>query len=266
MDYQPLVSIIMPAYNCEKYITQAVRSVKEQTYQNWELIIIEDCSSDRTWEIVQNFANENIFVYRNEKNVGVAQTRNRGVELAKTDWIAFLDSDDIWTPDKLEKQIGLLNQEKNALMFFTASAFMTESGERLKYVLHIPKIITQKQLLKQNLISCSSVLVKKQLVQQHPFPVGILIHEDFAVWLEILKEVPFAFGLDEPLLIYRLSSTSKSGNKLKAAKMNWNTYHYVGQNPLNAAYNMLWYTLNGIKKYWRIEKTKHESVLYQSTV
>ncbi len=249
MDIQPLISIVMPAYNCEKYIIQAVNSVKEQTYRNWELIIIEDVSTDCTWSVIENLANDKIHVYRNKTNCGVAQTRNRGIELALGVWVAFLDSDDLWAPCKLEKQVALINQKGDAQLLFTGSAFVTETGTKLNYVLHVPEKITQKKLIKQNLISCSSVLVRTKLLKQYPMPPVRLIHEDFAVWLQILGEIPFAYGIDEPLLIYRISSASKSGNKIKAAKMNWNTYQYVKLGTLRSIYFMVIYTLNGLKKY-----------------
>lgn len=249
MELQPLVSIVMPAYNCEKFIEEAVASVEAQTYKNWELIIVEDKSTDHTWEIANGFENEKIRIYQNEKNCGVAKTRNRGVALARGNWIAFLDSDDIWRKDKLEKQIAFLSQKKEARLIFTASAFMDENGKMKSYILHVPDRITRKQLLKQNLISCSSVLVKRELLRRYPFPERKVIHEDFVVWLQVLADGSFANGIDEPLLTYRLSETSKSGNKIKAAAMNWNAYRFVGLTPIIALYYMVWYALNGIKKY-----------------
>lgn len=249
MELQPLVSIVMPAYNCEKFIEEAVASVEAQTYKNWELIIVEDRSTDKTWEIVQKLEKEKIRICQNENNLGVARTRNRGVAIAQGNWIAFLDSDDIWREDKLEKQVALLSSKKEAVLIFTASAFMDEAGTSKKYILHVPECLSKKQLLKQNLISCSSVLVKKELLQQYPFPAGRMIHEDFVVWLQILSCGSSAYGIDEPLLIYRLSDQSKSGNKIKAAAMNWNAYRFVGLTPIIALYYMVWYALNGIKKY-----------------
>lgn len=252
MNVQPLVSIIMPAFNCENYIEQAIESIKEQTYTNWELIIIEDCSTDTTWEKIKTISHKQIHIYRNPMNCGVAQTRNRGVELAAGDWIAFLDSDDLWVQEKLEKQIALLNREKEAPLVFTGSGFISETNIKMSYVLHVPEKIARKRLLKQNLISCSSVLVKKDLLKKYPMPTVKMIHEDFAVWLQILSQIPHAYGIDEPLLIYRISSSSKSGNKIKAARMNWNTYRYIQMNIFQSLYYMAFYMINGYKKYSQI--------------
>ena len=244
-----VVSVIMAAYNAQNSIEAAIRSVLSQTFQNWELIIINDCAVDQTGNIAYELSkNESrIFLLENEKNLGVSASRQRGVECAKGEWIAVLDSDDMWEPAKLEKQLSLA-VETNAELIFTGSAYMDENGNRLPWVLHVPRTLDYKKLLRQNLISNSSVMVKKELYQRY-YAIGDDMHEDFALWLRITKTGRVAVGIDEPLLIYRISSSSKSGNKFKAFKMNWNTYKYVGLNPALAAYNMVWYTINGILKY-----------------
>lgn len=242
-----LISIIMAAYNAENTIEDAVSSVLAQSYQNWELIVINDCSTDRTPYLVESIADPRVRLIHNSVNSGVSFTRHRGVEEASGEWIAILDSDDAWAPDKLEKQVRC-QIEKNAQLLFTASSFMTATGKPIDWVLHAPEEIDYRTLLKQNLISNSSVLVRKALYMAHELQ-GDGMHEDFACWLRILKSGVKAYGVDEPLLIYRISAASKSGNKLKAAKMNWNTYHAVGLNIFETGYYMIWYTLNGLKKY-----------------
>lgn len=254
MQNSPLISVIMPAYNAEKTLAQAVDSVLAQTYQQLELIIVNDCSQDNTLKIAQTYAEQDarVRVLTNEQNAGVSKTRHRAVEAAKGDWIAFLDSDDAWAPDKIEKQVAL-HKAKNAKLTFTASAFMDLEGNPIDWELHVPESIAYKKLLKQNLISNSSVLVEKACYQKHE-AIGDDMHEDFACWLNILKSGVTAYGIDEPLLIYRISPASKSGNKLKAAKMNWKTYRATGLNVFTAAYYMVWYTINGLKKYGKIKK------------
>lgn len=149
--------------------------------------------------------------------------------------------------EKLEKQIEL--QEKtNAELLFTGSAFMDADGRPINWYLHAPAEVTYHQLLKQNVLSNSSALVRKELYAKY-YAVGDGMHEDFAIWLSILKEGRKAYGVDEPLLIYRLAKTSKSGNKIKAARMNWNTYRYVGLNPVEALYYECWYMAKNIVKY-----------------
>ncbi len=242
-----LISIIMAAYNAEKTINQAIDSVLAQTYENWELIVINDCSTDNTVSKIEAYGDARIRLVHNPENKGASFTRHHGIEEANSDWIAILDSDDAWAPEKLQKQIELQIQT-NAKLLYTASTFMNADGEPIDWVLHAPSKIGYRQLLKQNLVSNSSVLVNKDLYLKYEI-LGNDMHEDFACWLNILKSGEFAYGVDEPMLIYRLSKNSKSGNKIKAAKMNWNTYRAVGLNVFEAAFYMVLYIINGLKKY-----------------
>lgn len=242
-----LVSIIMAAYNSEKTIGIAINSILVQTYTDWELIVINDCSKDRTVEIVTSYTDSRIRLLQNDKNSGVSISRKKGMEAANGEWIAVLDSDDAWAPDKLEKQIKLAN-DTGAELIFTGSAFMDDDGKPIDWQLHVPTTLPYRELLKQNLVSNSSVLVKATLYKQF-YAIGDEMHEDFAIWLGITKTGRVAYGIDEPLLIYRVASSSKSSNKVKAAKMNWNTYRYVGLNPVAASYYMCWYIVKGLLKY-----------------
>ena len=244
-----LISIIMAAYNAEKTIEQAIDSVLSQTYTNFELLVVNDCSADRTAELVKSIAakDSRVRLISNVKNSGVSYTRKHGLEEAKGDWIAILDSDDAWEPEKLEKQIEL-QRRTNADLLFTGSAFMDSEGHPIDWYLHAPKEVTYRQLLKQNVLSNSSALVRKELYAKH-YAIGDGMHEDFAIWLSILKKGTKAYGVDEPLLIYRIAKSSKSGNKVKAARMNLNTYRYVGLNLMEAIYYECWYIFNGIRKY-----------------
>ena len=244
-----LISIIMAAYNAEKTIEQAINSVLSQTYTNFELLVVNDCSKDRTVELVKDIVakDSRVRLISNVKNSGVSYTRKHGLEEAKGDWIAILDSDDAWEPEKLEKQI-VLQRRTNADLLFTGSAFMDSEGHPIDWCLHAPKEVTYRQLLKQNVLSNSSALVRKELYAKY-YAIGDGMHEDFAIWLSILKEGKKAYGVDEPLLIYRIAKSSKSGNKVKAARMNWNTYRYVGLNLMEAIYYECWYIFNGIRKY-----------------
>lgn len=246
----PLVSVVMPAYNAEKYITAATSSVLEQTYENLELIIVNDCSKDHTLQVIQNCAKKDsrIRVLSNEENLGVSYTRQRGVETADGEWIAFLDSDDMWAPDKLEKQIEA-QRKSNADLIFTGSGFMDDDGNRKDWILHVPEQVSYRTLLKQNIISNSSVLIRKSAYKKCAVLGGYMLHEDFACWLQYLRQGGRVCGIDEPLLIYRLAANSKSGNKWKAAKMNWNTYRVSGLSVFEAAYYMVFYTINGLLKY-----------------
>ena len=248
-----LISIIMAAYNAEKTIEQAISSVLNQTYPNFELLVVNDCSKDRTEELVKGIAvnDSRVRLISNIKNSGVSYTRKHGLEEAKGSWIAILDSDDAWAPEKLEKQI-VLQKKMSADLLFTGSVFMDSDGRPIAWYLRAPAEVTYRQLLKQNVLSNSSALVRKELYAKH-YAIGDEMHEDFAIWLSILKEGKNAYGVDEPLLIYRIAKSSKSGNKLKAAKMNWNTYRYVGLNPIEAAYYEAWYMIKNVIKYMNLK-------------
>lgn len=250
------VSVIMPAYNAEKYIAESVNSVLEQTYQDFELIIVDDCSGDRTYEMILDMQKKDsrIVVYKNPQNAGVAATRTFAISKAKGEWIAFLDSDDLWRNDKLEKQVGLIEGNKEIDISYTASAYINEEGKSFSYVLHAKEKVSYKELLKANIMSCSSVMVKKDIIQR----IGMVrddMHEDFTAWLLILREGRLAYGIDEPLLIYRLVGNSKSSNRVKSAKMIFNSYRYVGYNCLSATLYMLRYSIYSISKRRNIRKS-----------
>lgn len=267
-----IVSIIMPAWNAEKTIQDAIRSVIKQTEPNWELIVLDDHSEDGTYKRIRWFAarDNRIRIYRNPVNLGVSKTRNRGVKEAKGKWIAFLDSDDIWRADKLEKQLCMIEQKKNVDLVFTGSVFMrgweqsenNRSREKTNFILSyyqkVPRTITYKELLKQNLISCSSVVVKKELLIKYPMKQDVM-HEDYATWLEILRAGGKAYGINEPLLIYRISGKSRSGDKRRAAQMTWRVYRFLGLHLWEACYYFGWYVFKNGKKYFHINHSKYFS-------
>ena len=151
-------------------------------------------------------------------------------------------------PEKLKRQMALAAQHPEAGLFFTGSAFISEDDHKYGYTLSVPERVNYRRLLGQNVISCSSVLVRRELMER--FPMGNdAIHEDFAVWLKILREEPWAYGVNEPLLVYRLSRSSKSGNKLKAARMTFGTYRYIRVPLPLAVWSGILYTVRGIRKF-----------------
>jgi len=251
-DHSELVSVIMPAYNSARTLEDAASSVLEQTYENIELLIADDDSSDDTSEICQALASKDsrVHVITNQSNQGALKTRLKAIREAKGEWIAFLDSDDLWKPDKLSKQLALRN-DTGCDLVYTGSSFIDENGQPYEWILHVPERTEYKQLLKQNIISNSSVLVKKDLFvrfapdneDKHD------MHEDFACWLGMLRAGHTARGIDEPLITYRLSKSSMSGNKLKAYSMNMYTYKYVGLGFFSRLYYQMCYSVNGIRKY-----------------
>lgn len=251
-DDPELVSVIMPAYNSAGTLEAAAASVLEQTYENIELLIADDASSDDTPEICQFLASRDrrVRVISNPSNLGALKSRLKLIREAKGDWIAFLDSDDLWKPDKLSKQLAVRN-ETGCDLVYTGSSFIDENGQPFEWILHVPESTEYKKLLKQNIISNSSVLVKKDsFIRFAPDNEDKNdMHEDFACWLGMLRAGLTARGIDEPLITYRLSKRSMSGNKIKAYSMNMNTYKYVGLSFFSRLYYQMCYSVNGIRKY-----------------
>lgn len=249
-----VVSIIMPAYNAEKFINEAVDSVLSQTYKDWELIIINDASSDNTGEIVDKYDDNRIRVFHLSKNSGVSFSRNYGISQAVGKYIAFLDSDDVWKKNKLEEQVRIVRKNDNIGLVFTGSGFIDENSKKYSYILNVPKTITYRDLLKQNIISCSSVLIQKEHILKYKMEHDFM-HEDYASWLQMAKNNIRIVGINKPLLLYRISRNSKSSNKIKAAKMNWNVYRFMRLNMLESMYYMAIYSRNGIRKYKNIKRS-----------
>lgn len=249
-----LVSIIMPSYNSSRYIEDSIKSIVTQSYKNWELLIIDDGSTDESVNIIMNFCktDKRIKLYKNRVNKGVSKTRNLGIDKAKGNWIAFLDSDDIWEKTKLQKQIDFYKKTGSGFIF-TGAKYIDENGQLYKGVFEIPEIVSYKNLLSQNVITCSSVLIKRDIIGEHKMERDD-IHEDFAFWLKILKEVNYAYGINEQLLIYRICKNSKSGNKIKSLIMAYKTYKYMGINSIVAVFYMQIYILKNLKKYSIIKK------------
>jgi len=244
----------MPAYNAEKTIALSIDSVISQTYDSWELIVVDDASSDTTAQIVCTLATSDsrIRLLTNKRNKGVANARNLGVKHAYGEWVAFLDSDDCWCNSKLQQQLDFMS-ETSAKISFTSTSYVNENNICSNYVLHVKRKIGYRDLLKANVMSCSSVIACRDLLLRYPFPEGNL-HEDYAVWLQILKEVAYAYGLDKPLLRYRMSDSSKSGNRVKSAGMIYRAYRKAGYNAVLSALLALRYGLHSVSKRFHIRR------------
>lgn len=256
---EPLISIVIPCYNAQNYIKETIESVLNQTYENYELIIIDDGSTDLSIKLIESFVDDRIFLFKNIQNKGVSFTRNYGVSKAKGEWIAFLDSDDIWCNDKLAKQVNLIANRKVNFVF-TGTQYIDDNNNRSKFVLEVPDRVDYKKLLKQNIISCSSVIIKKELLIKFKMKKDEC-HEDFYNWLSILKSGEEAFGINEPLLIYRISRNSKSANKIKASIMTYMVYKYFDIPFLTRMYYFMCYSVKNVMKYNSIKKgfIKHEN-------
>ncbi len=252
-----LISVIIPAYNAEKVISESIDSALGQTYGNIEIIVIDDCSTDGTYDLVSKLCDgdSRIKIQKNSTNCGVSETRNRGVRMAKGEYIAFLDSDDKWYPQKLEAQLELAEKYPDCPIFYTGVSYMNDAGEMYGYTFSVPESVDYGTLLKQNIIACSSALVKREVLLKYPFEHDEM-HEDFAVWLQILRDIGDAHGVSDAYLCYRLASGTKSSNKFKSALMTWRVYRYVGLNFIKSLYYMPFYMISGVVKYRRIGKSK----------
>jgi len=242
----------MPAYNAKATIQMSVESVLSQTYHNWELLIINDASNDNTASIIQLLASRDsrIIPLSNHNNQGVAYSRNMAIVVAKGSLLAFLDSDDMWLSNKLEKQVALMIST-NAVISYTATSYINAEGQASKFVLHARPILGYKELLRRNIMSCSSVMVKRDAMLS--FPQGFM-HEDYTVWLKIVEKAGHAHGLDEPLLIYRLGANTKSSNRIKSARMIFGSYREVGYGFIASVLMMLRYAIHSISKRARIRR------------
>ncbi len=247
------ISVVMPVYNANRFLSDAIESVLNQSYVDFEFIIIDDCSSDNSYEIMKKYAqsDDRVKIFKNEQNRGVSYTRNFGVSKATGDYVALIDSDDMWECDKLQKQMSVMQMFPDTDICFTGSAFIDTKSVRSTFVFRIPTLVDYKTLLKQNVISCSSVLIKRELLVKYPMAHDDM-HEDYVVWLSVLKNGGVARGVDEPLLVYRVDRQSKSGNKFKSLKMGYKVYKYIGLNIFQIGYYMMHYVVRGIRKHGSI--------------
>ena len=180
-----LVSIIMPSYNTAQYIGESIRSVLRQTYQNWELIIVDDCSEDHPEEIIGSFNDSRIRCFRNEKNSGAAESRNRALREAKGRWIAFLDSDDLWLPEKLEKQVAFM-QEKGCSFSYTEYMEINMDGEDTGVYVSGPRRITRNGMYRFCWPGCLTVMYDRNVIGLIQI-MDIRKNNDYAMWLKVCK-------------------------------------------------------------------------------
>lgn len=244
-----LVSIITPAYNASKYIHECVSSVFAQSYTNWEMIIVDDFSTDNTKDIIRRLSEKDqrikyIFL---KNNVGVSEARNYAIKKAKGKFIAFLDSDDIWMSSKLEKQI-LFMQEHHIAFSFTGYQIISEDGQKMRNVIKAPKKMTYSSYLKNTIIGCLTVVIDVEKTGELLMP-KLRVSEDMALWLQLLKNGFFAYGLNDILAKYRDTSDSLSADKFKAVKDVWKVYRKIEK--LSLIYSIwcfIHYAFNAMKK------------------
>ena len=257
MRHCPLVSVIMPAYNSEQFIEKSIRSALTQTCSDLEIIVIDDCSKDGTVQIVQRLAQEDdrVRLIQNETNLGAANSRNKGMDCSRGRYVALLDSDDIWYPEKLEKQIKLA-EETGAGLLYSSYAMVDEQGKKKCRDFLVNERISLKSMLRKNEIGCSTVLLRADVIQQRRFS-NAYYHEDYVLWLQLLKEGVPAAGLREVLVDYTLRDNSRAANKVNAAKKRWEIYRsFMGFSVIRSGFYLMQYAILGVLKYAELHREK----------
>ena len=251
----PLISIIMPLYNCESFVSETLESVASQSYQNWELIVVDDGSTDSSALIVEKFAgqagDDKVRLYKLSVNGGAAKARQAALSHVRGYYVAYLDSDDVWLPEKLERQLAFM-RDKNADMCFTGYETVEEDGAH-RNVVHVPSSMKYRDFLKQT-ITCSHTI----MFNLSHVPLSLLSQvrdvpydypEDLDTWLRVLKTGVVARGLDLPLAKYRRHGGSRSASKAKAVSRTWNQYtKNEGLNPVYSAYCLFWQLTHAVLK------------------
>jgi teichuronic acid biosynthesis glycosyltransferase TuaG len=244
-----LVSVITPAYNAESTIGKTIASVQEQTYADWELLIIDDVSSDCTDEIVRQagVADPRIRYVRAEKNGGPAVARNIGISMASGFFIAFLDADDLWAKDKLQRQIELW-EETGADLLYTGHSFIDSAGTVVGEPYIVPQHTDYRGMLRENVIHCSTALLRKEAVKYTRFDAQ-LKHEDYVFWLSLLRDGHIkAHGLPQIFAYVRLGG--RNTNKFDSSKNRWFIYRRIESfSVAKSLWYFFWYMLTGLKKY-----------------
>lgn len=247
MTNKPLVSVVMPAYRSADTLCAAIDSALAQDVP-LEILVIDDCPEAPVESVLEKYRSDPRLIYlKNEKNMGAAKSRNRAVAAANAPYVAFLDSDDQWLPGKLKKQLSVL-EDTGDVLCCTARELMTPEGKLTGKVLPVREYITYRDLLKFNCINCSSVLIKTEVAQEFPM-MHEDSHEDYIMWLRVLKKYGSARGINEPLLQYRLSTTGKSGNKLRSAQMTVRVYRYMGFGPVQSLFCFCSYAICSTLRY-----------------
>ncbi len=252
-----MISVIVPVYNAEKYIEETVASVLGQTFGDWELLLVENGSTDGTWSLLQRLARRDarIRIFRQEESKGAASARNRGLFEAKGRYIAYLDADDLWHPAKLERQLAFM-QEKQAAFSFTGYEFGDENAKGTGKVVVVPETMNYKQALKNTTIFTSTVMFDTKKLEKKYLEMPQIKSEDTALWWKVLRPggaegtcTEQAWGLNENLVLYRRPAVSLSSNKLEAIRRIWNLYRkWEKLSLVYSLYNFCFWAVRAVKR------------------
>ncbi|WP_286486414.1 glycosyltransferase family 2 protein [Empedobacter falsenii] len=243
-----LISIITPCYNSEKYISETYDSINSQSYNNWEWIIVDDCSSDKSVEIIQSFNDKRIKLVILSKNQGAAYARNLALNKAQGRFITFLDSDDLWLPNFLETTINYLIENNEELVYSSYKRVDENLKPLLADFIAVDKVDRIRILYNCPIPMLTSVYDSKR-IGKIPVP-DVELREDHAMWIDLLGKIKYARAINESLAIYRIRNNSVSRNKLRIAKKQYNVYrYYLKMNFFKSSYYTFFWAINGIKKY-----------------
>lgn len=238
----PLVSIITPTYNCAKFIGETIETVLKQTYKNWEMIIVDDESKDNTEEIVSQYNDERIKYTKLKENSGADVARNTAIDKANGKYIAFLDSDDLWEPEKLEKQIKFM-KKNNYNITATDYQKIDEEGKLLNKIIKTKEKVDYNSMLLSNSVGNSTIVYNAENIGKFKVP-NIKKRNDYALWLQMLKKEKYIYGMPETLMKYRVRSNSISRNKLNLIKYQWELYRKIEQlSIIRSAYHIVMWAL-----------------------
>ena len=264
-----MISIVVPVFNAEKFIEETIETVLNQTYTDWELLLVDDCSKDSSVLLIESRIQklkekdetkaDRIRLIRMPQNGGAAKARNAGIDAAEGRYIAFLDADDIWRTDKLEKEI-LYMEKHEAAFVYTAYDYGDEEAIPTGKTVHVEKRLTYKQALSRTIIFTSTVLLDREKIPDDLIHMPVIGSEDTATWWRILKTGIVAFGLDQPLVIYRRPQNSLSSNKKVAVERIWNLYLQIAElsKPTAAFYLVRWAYHASIRRV--VDDTIHKHV------
>lgn len=247
-----LVSIIVPVYNAEKFIRETMDCVVAQTYSHWELLLVEDGSSDGTVGAIEEYIKEKrearIRLIMQPENMGAAKARNRGLQEASGRYIAYLDADDLWIPEKLEHELRFM-REKQAAFAFTGYEFADENGRGTGKIVRVPATLNYRQALSNTTIFTTTVMFDTQRISKEMLEMPIIKSEDTALWWKVLRNGYTAYGLNENLVKYRRAGKSLSSNKLEALRRIWNLYRKAeGMGILDSAWHFCFWAFRAVKR------------------
>lgn len=244
----PLVSVVIPNYNGESFVAKTLDSVLNQTYQHYEIIVVDDCSNDGSPEIIERYSEKEprIRLIRLAKNEGVANARNTGILQSKGQYIALLDNDDLWTPDKLERQVRL---SQEADIVYCSYDFIDENDQQIKRPFVVTQQISFHSMLASSMISCSTAFIKADILKANLFETRYY-HEDYVLWMQLLRIPVRAAGDEKVLMHYRQVRTSRNIRKGNAALHRWKAYREaLGLSIPVSVWAFIRYAVKGILKY-----------------